>query len=431
MASNDDAHQTYLRHRVQTEKARITRWLNLEKRKHKVVSDDQKVKDKEAAFCERWYAGDFEANRYSTNYYKEMAVAVFAHLKAFTKKLGDVLSISSAKQSLINISIVDDSDISLHQNQHQRRSKISTMNNQQRLLVRASSVWNIPIVQPFMLLHGTTTSSLFDRWVSWSPFTVAGGVGWIFQKFGLCAGMLKGFFHFCQAQCLDGLPTNTAVTKGLRCALVQYNKNRQENDPVASMFEIKCLLHGGALTRKHICLGFGPYWSHLVRLAHLLESHAFRQKLVKAMKAVIASDFEYIKVSELPEDIVLEMSKQHTVLKTSTRRFKYVADTLDEIINHDNGDPSSSTFVHWCVGCCANDKAALRKTCDLYQARFERGYSKPLLYRWKGAPDAQAYTNEACICSDWFMILLENSQQVIKATYQSYQQSTETCDIAH
>ena len=63
-----------------------------------------------------------------------------------------------------------------------------------------------------------------------------------------------------------------------------------------------------------------------------------------------------------------------------------------------NGDSAKYPIIHWCKGpgCCDSDDACLQKVIDLCIPLWCRGYSVPLLYRFKHYATASSYIRTAC-----------------------------------
>ena len=178
------------------------------------------------------------------------------------------------------------------------------------------------------------------------------------------------------------------------------------------------MIHQVSLLRKHICLAFPGYWSHLVRLAHLFDRSTFRQRFKEAITLVILEDFEYFDVnleaSEL--DFWTMYNLKHLELQESLQDYDPAqngarsiqeARQMHRIIAVDNGDPATNQFVVWDgANTFASKHEALIETVAAYIDRFGNGFHAPLLVRWKHAAEAQRYVREP-----WPAMQRPNTQQ--------------------
>lgn len=173
------------------------------------------------------------------------------------------------------------------------------------------------------------------------------------------------------------------------------------------LFPRQCCIHGFALCRQPIIFYFPGYWSSVVRLGHLFEGFAFKMQFRAALCQVITDHFLYRRCVDLPA-AAREWSKQRFLTVPTLANDRSKAGLGFRLKAHmrlrifDNGDPSSADFVHWCTGdCCEGssetDKSlfALCAMCENYCTLYNKGYSAPLTYRWKGADAAQDFIDEA------------------------------------
>ena len=177
--------------------------------------------------------------------------------------------------------------------------------------------------------------------------------------------------------------------------------------PFTFGLQIKCQIHQVCLTRKTLALGLKGFWPTLVRLAHLYESHSFRQRIYLSIAQIVRENFDFFLVSELPPEATLWR-------ETAIRRLKLFSDScagresatsvsrrlksLQQLLQKDNSDISNQRFVHFCVGeaCCPGGaEEALSSMISSYVQVFAF-IPVPLLYRWKHAPTACSFVRDGC-----------------------------------
>ena len=130
--------------------------------------------------------------------------------------------------------------------------------------------------QPIVALERPDTASLYSHFMAWT-LGLVGYAGWKLQPWGIPKDLFKNVRRqmFCFVG--DALRVNDSLFKFLAQAVC--NQTFGDRDPACFVMQVYCQIHQLALTRKVIALGFPGYWTNLVRLGHLFESHAFRQKL--------------------------------------------------------------------------------------------------------------------------------------------------------
>lgn len=78
----------------------------------------------------------------------------------------------------------------------------------------------------------------------------------------------------------------------------------ESKDKVYPLLSNRCGLHQLAITRKHFTVHFPGFWRTIVRLGHLFEVRTFRLHVKNAILQVVMANFEHIRVSQLPADLV-------------------------------------------------------------------------------------------------------------------------------
>jgi hypothetical protein len=146
----------------------------------------------------------------------------------------------------------------------------------------------------------------------------------------------------------------------------------------------------------------------VVRLGHLFEGFAFKQQFRAALCQVITDNFVYQSCAELPRKSGEWSRKRFCTVPNLSRDRNYHKNSIGfrlkvhmKLRIHDNGDPSSQQWFHWCLGdCCEGESRpdkeifCLASICESYCLLYGNGYNAPLTYRWKGADEAQEYLSE-------------------------------------
>ena len=114
----------------------------------------------------------------------------------------------------------------------------------------------------------------------------------------------------------------------------------------------------------------------------------------------------------LPEDIEAWKQRAGWIHKRFDSTSKRAVAGLGQILEFINGDTSESTPTHWCVpGCCKDDADCLAKALHLLVPWFARGYSVPLLSRFKHYMPASAYVTVGCLLCNLLPQALKNMQE--------------------
>ena len=361
--------------------------------------------------------GEFEAiggrKRAVYLYFKSLAVAVKNMFQ--WKKTDADLDLGVADVScqetqpinhLISMSTNDDTNIKLGSGIRGGTEVRSVMNNIQEHVVVTEGTkqkW-FPIHQPIVALDRANTLGLYQAFMSW-VLGFAGYVGWRLRPWGIPSDILKTVRNHTFIFVGDALPVNTAVCKFLTQCL-------QRPGPTQStVLQIQCNIHQVSLTRKTVVLGFGGYWSTLVRMGHLWESHTFRQRFQACMAKIIQENFQYIRVQSLPPEafnwsqrkidslrMYLDIGHQGCGGSRGNKRDKPSTrlKVLVKLCQKDNGDNSTDSFTHFCTGddCCPNGPSeALSDMLSSYLQLFAHP-PVPLLYRWKHAAAASNFVRD-------------------------------------
>ena len=114
----------------------------------------------------------------------------------------------------------------------------------------------------------------------------------------------------------------------------------------------------------------------------------------------------------LPEDIEAWKRRADWVHRRFDSPSKRAVSGLGQILEFINGDTSESTLTHWCVpGCCKDDADCLAKALHLLVPWFGRGFSVPLLSRFKHYMPASAYVTVGCLLCNLLPQALKNMQE--------------------
>ncbi len=349
--------------------------------------------------------------------------AVYLYFKSFAKAVRCFFHGERTKPAidhLISVNTNDDTNMKLASGRRGSSEVRSVMNNIQEhiavtrtkptemdSLMTSKTCW-FALHQPLVALDKADTSGLFRAFISW-VLGFAGYVGWRLRAWGIPHDLLKHVKHHTFIFNGDALRVNDAMFK----TFAQCVQEQSGHVTKTTVLQIHCGIHQLALTRKTLVLGFTSYWSTLVRLGHLFESHSFRQRFHAAMSRVVHENFDFIEVSELPEQVVewnqqkimklrLYMDVGHMGLGQSSRERRNharISTRHKALVKHmqkDNGDPCSERFTHWCTGdaCCpGGHHEALSSMITSYLDMFS-STCVPLLYRWKHAAAANNFIRD-------------------------------------
>lgn len=342
--------------------------------------------------------------------------AVYSYFKAFA---GAVMSAfqwtdqcSSTTQAttvshVISINTNDDTNMKLGSGTRGSTEVRSVMNNiQEHILLSESSeqpIW-FSVHQPLVALERADASCLYSHFMAWL-LGFAGYVGWKLRVWGIPVDLFRGVRRHTVCFIGDALRVNDCLFRYLS-ETVQHRP--AGNDTQSHTLQIHCMIHQLNLTRRSIAVGFPNYWSNLVRLGHLYESHSFRQKFRVALAKLIRENFVYIRrVAEYPAEMSewnklrLEGLKLHNdsahlgkISGSISTRMK----GLRRITQLDNGCPNADLITHWCNGKClpgdtCGEQECLSALIGAYCDHFSH-MCVPLLYRWKHGASANAFVRD-------------------------------------
>lgn len=100
----------------------------------------------------------------------------------------------------------------------------------------------------------------------------------------------------------------------------------------------------------------------------------------------------------LPDDFHTWQKRAKWISEGYCAPTKNAKETLSEILKFVNGDTTSDTITHWCLlpGCCQSDSESINKLLKLLVPFFGKGFSTPLLYRFKHYGPASSYIKVGC-----------------------------------
>lgn len=397
-SSSSDDELERLRRCRKTEKARFA---SLVARKKKRQATPEAELNWERQFAVDFFSKDgsllssTDTSTSSSEIRKNLYIAISLYLLPFVQCFVTALDRMVAIHHVLSCTTFDDTDICLSYTRDERRSKIPIMNCLQDCHIRYDNnkCLSIFVPQPFMVLFGGTAQSLYDRWRSWLLFGFD-DFGHIFKQWGTLLRLFRVIPILVHVLTTDALKANTSLFRKVGDDIVA--KNSQNILPLLAAIQFLCVIHQLALARKEACLCVPGYWSSVVRLSHLFESHAWRAKFRNAVSLVIASDFKVFYVAELPQEVQGWMEIRRVMYNlpgSSHARKKHELDSVELIISLDNGNPYSTTFMVYTTE-KLTESQIFQKLVSAYWSRFAQGYTKPLLYRWKHADKAQRYLND-------------------------------------
>ncbi|CAE7840035.1 unnamed protein product [Symbiodinium sp. CCMP2592] len=305
---------------------------------------------------------------------------------------------------VLSLNVADDTNIKMGDGQRGSSDIRSILSNIQHHIVfrdhaaaDSSPTWFF-VHQPIVSLARANAQTMCEEFRSWL-LSFCGIAGQRWQKWGI----LQRLFRFVKSHILifisDALKANDALFRALAKKTVDASKEPCERQPSATLvMHVHCLVHQAALVRRTLALGIPGFWSNLVRLGHLFESHNFRQRFQAAMSKVICDSFDFV-VCEPPEEAEVwrQLTIKHLRLHsdhghTGGLRAGTVSRRMKAIHRHmlkDNGNPRGDRIVHFCSGpsCCASKEQALTSLLASFGEMFAY-MGVPLLYRWKHCTEA-------------------------------------------
>lgn len=337
--------------------------------------------------------------------------AIYSYFAAFASAVRHFFHGPSAAQisHVISINTNDDCNLKLGSGIRGSSEVRSVTNNlQEHIVISEASeqpVW-FSVHQPIEALERADTPCLYSRFMGW-VLAFAGYVGWKLQVWGIPRDIFQNVRRQVVVFVGDALKVKDSLFKYF-AETVQQQRNCSTK---SFALQVHCLIHQVSLTRKNMVLGFSGYWSNVVRLGHLFESHTFRSRFRVAMAKIISENFAFIRVGDLPSDAShwhkqkIDGLRLHSDVghmgfggkkgsrgpKASTR-----LKGLLRILEKDNGDPRSEMFTHWCTGvdCCPGGMdEALTCMMTAYTSHFDHT-CVPLLYRWKHAGAANNFVRD-------------------------------------
>ena len=272
--------------------------------------------------------------------------------------------------------------------------------------------------QPMVVLHRATAQHVFREFLSW-VLSFCGVAGSRLTALGVPPDLYRHVKRHVLVFAGDANKVNDSMFSQLTKVVHHWHQGSivlDDGGPVPKdtftvAFQVRCLIHQVCLTRKTLAMGIESYWSTLVRLGHLFESHTWRQKFYVSIAAIVRENYSYIRVAELPEitgewksknvrelrlfsDTARKSGKIGCLNFTPGLSKRYRA--LIQILAKDNGDPNSAQFVHFCTGqtCCPNgSEEGLGALVTGYISLFDH-MEVPLLYRWKHCSSANDFVRD-------------------------------------
>lgn len=213
-----------------------------------------------------------------------------------------------------------------------------------------------------------------------------------------------------QRQGSDALPANHNVQASEHQG---WQERKNKGCPVASstaQFEMNCLSHQCALSKKPSLLAISGLCSSLVRFTRSMRSSKFQDLFAQGLDT-IAQSVDRRVVANLPQSCISWSKKQKIICQLMGHNLDFNEDHIDNITSMFNSDWSQSfqdegSWVHWCAGCCADRSETIAKSREILRLLFQRHPDVPLLYRWKGWEEAQDYTGLGIIIHGFLQFLV-------------------------
>eukprot|EP00435_Cladocopium_sp_Y103_P032496 s25_g8.t1 len=319
---------------------------------------------------------------------RERARCVWSLLKALGTMVQNLLQpAGKAARHLVNVCTADDTSTSLKPAAGDRNVVCTIMNTVESALIRYDDgSWEcMYIPTPLQVLNTSTASSIHASFVSWLLVS-SSGVGFRWLSLGVQNNALQAVEWKSCIMVGDALKANACAWKAETKLLLSDSAL-----PKTLGLRVKCSLHQLGLIRKPAVLSASSYWTTLVRLGHLYETHS-------------------IPVFEYPD----EMAQWERRARWLQAGFNCTASKswnamLKDMMQFVNGDSTEPTLHHFCkigVGgapnCCDSDEESVCKLLSHLVPFWCRGYQTPLLYRMKHYGPAASFMKLGCC---WFNFL--------------------------
>ena len=330
-----------LKRRQQTEKARIQSLLSRQKKKLEHENTGNEPADSVATFqtsfsaskmaLRNWW-NPFEPRAASSaaTHREDSALgrrrAVWLYFRSFAKAVkrlflgdgpGDAGQDNTDRSRdishVISVNINDDTNVKLTSCQRGAKTVRSVMCNVQQVFVALERQTpqndrKLPtyfqVHQPLVPLQRATAHHLCQQVLSWAlSFAHQTGKRW--QAWGVPDDLFRHVHRHVFVLASDALRANDSLFSELT-KMIHYRAAKQQEDGQdchrveTAALQVHCAIHQHCLTRRTVVLGFKGFWSTLVRLGHLYESHSFRTKFAASLAKVVREHFHYIVVANLP-----------------------------------------------------------------------------------------------------------------------------------
>ena len=226
---------------------------------------------------------------------RERSRCVWSFLVALGKVVEQLFAPSTCAHHILNTCIADDTSTTLRGQGISGNTVHTIMNTVQTGYVRYDALgrdrWEcLYIPTPIQSLNSAKAPSLHANFSDWLLVTATGlGAKWL--KLGC-----QEFQSKWKTVVLigDALKANDAAWKGEKFSLAKQHKT---NHCRVLGLRVKCAVHQLALVRKPTVLSIEKYWSTLVRLGHLYETHSFRRSLGSAIMSVLQREGAFQRIS--------------------------------------------------------------------------------------------------------------------------------------
>ena len=286
--------------------------------------------------------------------------------------------------------------------QRGRNVHLPVFSDVQRVFVRGDSQLECcQIHSPSVVLPEANWRTVWDRWQRRTLIT-GEGVGSQLAGLGPSRDALVAAVDSCDWQiliaCKDALQLNQCIIAEEERAMARVRSltSIQPAPKLITIFDLNCTSHAACLAGKPAYLAFEGLPDALVRLAHLLESGRAVRTFEGVLDRLVEKNFRWREVFELPQQAAQWRSNANKIFQPSLVAMDLTQTDVDDILRHDNGDPASNLFWHYCrVGVCKICKGSrakgLAEMQRVVKLAFTGGMVVPLLYRWKYLERAVGY----------------------------------------
>ena len=233
----------------------------------------------------------FEKNDVRQQFVRDRARCVWSLLQRLKAVVVDLFLGRAQIQHVLNVCVADDTSTRLKPPSSSRSVVYTVMNSVQSAHFRFDNgEWEcLHIPTPVTCLTSGKSASIHQAFTSWLVVS-ATGPGEMWSKLDCPNTLLDRCEWKTTILIGDALKANDGAWKCER-------KNRLKSKMAQCVgLRHKCCNHQLCLVRKPVVLSIERFWSTIVRLGHLMETHSFRRSMAAALVKFLQRDGNFVSV---------------------------------------------------------------------------------------------------------------------------------------